>query len=129
MYEYEITKVEKVVDGDTLDVLLDVGFSMFRKERIRLKGIDAPETATRDLKEKEMGKQAKAFAAGWLKAQSRLTARTTKDDKYGRILADIHGDSGVCLNEEMVRRGYAWEYDGGTKAKDLSVLVERRAAQ
>lgn len=128
MYEYEITKVEKVVDGDTVDVMFDVGFSMFRKERVRLHGIDTPETASKDPQEKALGKEAKEFVAKWLRTQKTLKARTTKDDKYGRILAHIYGDGGVCLNEEMVSKGYAWAYDGGTKVKDMALLLERRKA-
>jgi endonuclease YncB( thermonuclease family) len=128
MYEYEIVKVEKVVDGDTIDVLFDVGFSMFRKERVRLNGIDTPESTTKDAREKSMGREAKTFAAEWLRQQKTLKAKTTKDDKYGRILADIYGDDGVCLNEVMVAKGYAWKYDGGTKVKDFDVLMEKRNA-
>lgn len=126
MYEYEIVKIEKVVDGDTVDVLFDVGFSMFRKERIRLNGIDTPESISKDPREKSMARDAKTFAAEWLRAQKNLKAKTTKDDKYGRILADIYGDDGVCLNEMMVAKGYAWKYDGGTKVKDFDALMEKR---
>ena len=128
MYEYEIVKIEKVVDGDTVDVLFDVGFSMFRKERVRLNGIDTPESISKDAREKTMAKEAKVFAAEWLRAQKTLKAKTTKDDKYGRILADIYGDDGVCLNEMMVAKGYAWKYDGGTKVKDFDALMEKRNA-
>ena len=126
MYEYTITKVEKVVDGDTIDVLFDVGFSMFRKERIRLLGIDTPETHTTNEEEKKIGLAAKAYTETWLTNQKTLRAKTTKDDKYGRILAEIYGDNSECLNEKMVLAGYAWKYDGGTKHKDLSVLVEQQ---
>jgi len=126
MYEYEIVKVEKVVDGDTIDVLFDVGFSMFRKERIRLNGIDTPESLTKDAEEKAFGREAKVFVGEWLRAQKALKAKTTKDDKYGRILAFIYGDNGSCLNEEMVTKGYAWKYDGGTKVKDFNALMEQR---
>jgi micrococcal nuclease len=126
MYEYKIVKVEKVVDGDTVDVLFDVGFSMFRKERVRLNGIDTPESITKDPKEKILGHDAKAFVVEWVQTQKTLTAKTTKDDKYGRILGDIYGDDGVCLNEIMVAKGYAWKYDGGTKVKDYDALMEKR---
>ena len=61
MYEYKITKIMKVVDGDTVDVILDLGFDMYKKERVRLAGIDTPESRTRDLEEKEMGLGAKEF--------------------------------------------------------------------
>jgi micrococcal nuclease len=128
MYEYEIREVTKVVDGDTVDVVFDVGFSMFRKERIRLNGIDTPESVTSDANEKKLGLESKQFLQMWLSRQTKLRAKTTKDDKYGRILADVYGDDGVCVNEEMVRKGYAWAYDGGTKQKDFAVLLERRKA-
>jgi micrococcal nuclease len=128
MYEYEIKEVTKVVDGDTVDVVFDVGFSMFRKERIRLNGIDTPESVTSDANEKKLGLESKQFLQMWLSRQTKLRAKTTKDDKYGRILAEVYGDDGVCINEEMVRKGYAWAYDGGTKQKDFAVLLERRKA-
>lgn len=126
MYEYEIKEVIKVVDGDTIDVVFDVGFSMFRKERIRLNGIDTPESVTKDDKEKSFGLEAKTFVAEWIKKQKKIRAKTSKDDKYGRILAEVYGDNGSCLNEDMVRLGYAWKYDGGTKHKDLNALLEQR---
>ena len=126
MYEYEITKVEKVVDGDTIDVVFDVGFSMFCKQRIRLNGIDTPESVSKDKQEKAMGMEAKVFVAEWLRKQKTLRGKTTKDDKYGRLLADIYGDNDACLNEEMVAKGFAWKYDGGTKAKDFNLLLENR---
>jgi len=126
MYEYEITKVEKVVDGDTVDVIFDVGFSMFCKQRVRLNGIDTPESISKDQREKTMGLVAKTFVKRWIGAQKTLKAKTTKDDKYGRILADIYGDNDVCLNEALVIKGYAWKYDGGTKVKDFDALMEQR---
>lgn len=126
MYEYEIREVTKVVDGDTVDVVFDVGFSMFRKERIRLNGIDTPESVTSDVQEKKLGLESKQFLQVWLSKQTKLKAKTTKDDKYGRILAHIYGDDGVCVNHLMVESGFAWAYDGGTKKKDFAVLLERR---
>ena len=128
MYEYTVTEVVKVVDGDTLDVIFDVGFSMFRKERIRLDGIDTPESRTSDANEKKFGMEAKKFLKDWVSKQKKLRAKTTKDDKYGRILAQIYGDvnPSVSINEELIRQGYAWGYDGGTKAKDFNKLLEQR---
>ena len=126
MYEYEIKEVIKVVDGDTIDVIFDVGFSMFRKERIRLDGIDTPESVTADAYEKRFGLESKQFLQVWLSKQSKLRAKTKKDDKYGRILADIYGNDGVCVNKLMIENGFAWAYDGGTKDKDFKVLLEKR---
>ena len=127
MYEYEIREVTKVVDGDTVDVVFDVGFSMFRKERIRLNGIDTPESVTSDVHEKKLGLESKQFLQLWLSKQTKIWAKTTKkDDKYGRILAEVYGDDGVCVNQLMVEKGFAWSYDGGTKQKDFAALLERR---
>jgi micrococcal nuclease len=126
MYEYKINEVVKVVDGDTLDVVFDVGFSMFCKQRVRLLGLDTPETHTSNEREKKMGLEAKAFVNSWISGQKGLIGKTTKDDKYGRILAMIYGDGGVCLNDELVSKGYAWLYDGGTKHKDLDALDARQ---
>lgn len=126
MYEYSVAKVEKVVDGDTIDILFDLGFGVFRKERVRLHGIDTPESISKDASEKMLGREAKVFVAEWLRQQKSLKATTIKDDKYGRMLAVIHGDGGACLNEIIVSDGYAWKYDGGTKVKDFAVLRERR---
>lgn len=126
MYEYTIKEVIKVVDGDTIDVIFDVGFSMFRKERIRLDGIDTPESVTSDGYEKKFGIESKQFLQMWLSKQNKLRAKTKKDDKYGRILADIYGDEDICVNKLMVESGFAWEYDGGTKDKDFKLLLEKR---
>lgn len=125
MYEYE-AKVEKVVDGDTLDVVIDVGFGMFCKQRVRVNGIDTPEKNSTDLQEKKMGQEATEFVESWVRKQKKLRIKTYKDDKYGRLLADIYGDGDEFLNEQMVKLGFAWKYDGGTKIKDLKVLIERR---
>ena len=127
MYEYQIKEVSEVVDGDTVDMVFDMGFGMFCKQRVRLEGIDTPETHTTNDEEKKMGLEAKAFVEKWIKAQKTLRAKTTKDDKYGRILAQVYGDNGICLNDQMVAKGYAWLYDGGTKHKDLKVLKEQRS--
>lgn len=128
MYEYAISEVVKVVDGDTLEVIFDVGFSMFRKERIRLDGIDTPESITSDQHEKKFGLEAKEFLKDWISKQKKLRAKTTKDDKYGRILAQVYGDvnPNVSVNEELINKGYAWGYDGGTKKKDFEQLLEKR---
>jgi micrococcal nuclease len=125
MYEYEIKEIKKVVDGDTIDVVFDVGFGIFCVQRVRLDGIDTPETHTTNEQEKKMGLEAKAFIEAWLKGKVGLTAKTVKDDKYGRLLATIYNKD-KSLNDEMVSKGYAWKYDGGTKTKDLNVLLEQR---
>ena len=127
MYEYRITKISKVVDGDTVDVILDLGFDMHKKERIRLAGIDTPESRTKDLEEKKLGLEAKDFLERRMSDCNNLWVRTEKDGKYGRMLGEIWCST-VCINEEMVHRGYAWEYDGGKKKKDLDELRKKRSA-
>ena len=134
MYEYRVKEVAKVVDGDTVDLVLDLGFSLYKKERCRVAGIDTPESRTRDLKEKAYGKEATAFLKGQLESADEIVVRTSKDGKYGRMLGTIlakYGDSIVNINELMVEAGYAWRYDGGTKdtSKDrFQVLDEAREA-
>lgn len=123
MYEYRIIGIPKVIDGDTLDVMFDLGFKIQTWERCRLAGIDAPESRTTDLKEKQYGIAAKQFVEDWLKCQPKLWARTTKDDKFGRMLVEIYSDSSsVSLNTLMINEGYAWGYTGETKAKDFTLL-------
>ena len=133
-YNFRVTKIDKVLDGDTIDVTIDLGFDLYKKERVRIAGVDTPEKRTRDLEEKELG----IDATNWLKAQleetikgdDELTIRTELVGgvgKYGRLLGWLYvGDSDVSLNESMIKEGYAWEYDGGTKQKDFEQLREIR---
>lgn len=122
MYTYKILEVCKVVDGDTVDVLLDLGFSITLKQRIRLAEVDAPELTSKDAKERQLGIQAKDYVSGWIKSsQSPLLIRTTKDDKYGRMLGHIYNEQSE-LNRSLVDMGYVWPYDGETKSKDLTKL-------
>ena len=130
MYEYAIKQVVKVVDGDTIDIIIDLGFDLTKKERVRLAGIDTPESRTRDLEEKELGLEAKDFLTRRLEdgMVSGLKVKTEKDGKYGRMLGWVFCGQ-TNINEEMVYRGYAWEYDGGTKKKDLNDLISKRVKQ
>ena len=127
MYEYAIKKVLKVVDGDTIDVLIDLGFDLTKKERIRLAGIDTPESRTRNLEEKKMGLEAKEYLQNKLDNCNDLRVKTEKDGKYGRMLGWLHGND-ENINNIMVTEGYAWEYDGGTKEKSLEALRASRGA-
>ena len=135
MYEYKC-KLVKVVDGDTIDVIIDLGFDLYKKERVRIAGIDTPEKRTRDLEEKELGIDATNWMKGTLedtiKGEDELTIRTELKGgmgKYGRLLGWLYvGESDVSLNEQMITEGYAWEYDGGTKKKDFEELREIRRA-
>ena len=126
MYEYRIKEIIKIIDGDTVDVLIDLGFNVFHKERVRLNRIDTPETATKDIVEKNYGLEAKAYVIDWLGKQKQIIIQTYKDDKYGRLLADFYGDNRVCLNDLLINEGYAWKYDGETKQKNLALLEAKR---
>ena len=109
-----------MVDGDTLDVLIDLGFNIHHKVRVRLYGLNAPESRTKDLAEKEMGLKAKSFTQDWTTRHQVVFLKTIagKDDKYGRVLAQIYSDKDIksektaCLNLDMISAGYAREYFG-----------------
>ena len=133
-YNFRVTKINRVVDGDTIDVTIDLGFDLYKKERVRIAGVDTPEKRTRDKEEKALG----IDATNWLKSKleeaikgdDELTIRTELKGgvgKYGRLLGWLYiGDDLVSLNEAMILEGYAWSYDGGTKKKDFEELREIR---
>ena len=130
MYEYYVRKVENVVDGDTIDVLIDLGFDILFSSRVRLAGIDTPESRTKDLKEKALGLESKEYLKKALKDAKSVVIKTEKMDsseKYGRILGWIYvnGDT-VSLNDMMINDGYAWGYLGDTKVKDFDALAKAR---
>ena len=116
MYEYRVTSVSKVVDGDTVDLVLDLGFGLYKKERVRVAGIDTPESRTRDLVEKKYGLEAKVYLQGMLENAENLTVKTEKDGKYGRMLGWLYAGD-LNINQRMLDAGYAFEYDGGKKLK------------
>ena len=133
-----MTKINRVVDGDTIDVTIDLGFDLYKKERVRVAGVDTPEKRTRDKEEKVLG----IDATNWLKEKierpaikgdDELTIRTELVGgvgKYGTCLLGwlYIGDAETSLNELMISEGYAWSYDGGTKKKDFEELREIRRA-
>ena len=133
-YNFRVTEINRVLDGDTIDVTIDLGFDLYKKERVRIAGVDTPEKRTRDLEEKALG----IDATNWLK--EKLETTIAGDDelsirtelvggvgKYGRLLGWLYvGDTTVSLNEQMIQEGYAWEYDGGTKQKNFEDLREIR---
>ena len=135
-YNFRVIEINRVLDGDTIDVTIDLGFDLYKKERVRVAGVDTPEKRTRDLEEKALGKD----ATNWLK--DKLEGAVAGDDdlvirtelvggvgKYGRLLGWLYvGDANVSLNEMMIEEGYAWAYDGGTKQKDFEELREIRRA-
>jgi len=130
MYEYYVRKVENVVDGDTIDVLIDLGFDILFQSRVRLAGIDTPESRTKDLKEKALGLESKEYLKKALKDAKSVVIKTEKmnsTEKFGRILGWIYvnGDT-VSLNDMMINDGYAWGYLGDTKVKDFDVLAKAR---
>jgi micrococcal nuclease len=131
MYEYRVRKVHKVVDGDTIDVDIDLGFNVSFYQRVRLAGIDTPESRTRDLAEKELGLEVKKKLTALLANAGTVVIRTEKPDsteKYGRILGWLFIDGKEqSVNHALVAAGYAWDYMGDTKVKDFDLLKKRRA--
>ena len=131
MYEYYVRKVENVVDGDTIDVLIDLGFDILFASRVRLAGIDTPESRTKDLAEKALGLEAKEYLKKSLKDAKSVIIKTEKMDsseKYGLILGCVYVDGNtVSLNDMMINDGYAWGYMGDTKIKDFEQLKKARS--
>ena len=135
-YNFRVTEINRVLDGDTIDVTIDLGFDLYKKERVRVAGVDTPEKRTKNLEEKALG----IDATNWLK--EKLESTLAGDDelsirtelvggvgKYGRLLGWLYiGDEDLSLNEQMITEGYAWEYDGGKKQKDFEELREIRKA-
>lgn len=132
MYEYRVKKLVSVVDGDTIDVDIDLGFDISFYSRVRLAGIDTPESRTKDLKEKALGLESKEYLKKRLEAAKNIVIRTEKvnsSEKYGRILAWIYVDGeSNSINHEMIEKGYAWGYLGDTKVKDFDALLKARNA-
>ena len=135
-YNFRVIEINRVVDGDTIDVTIDLGFDLYKKERVRVAGVDTPEKRTKDEEEKALGYD----ATHWL--EDKLTGAIAGDDdliirtelvggmgKYGRLLGWLYiGDAELSLNEMMITEGYAWAYDGGTKQKNFEELREIRRA-
>lgn len=130
MYEYRIKKVSNIVDGDTIDVEIDLGFSVSYSQRLRLAGIDTPESRTTDKAEKVLGLEAKEYLKNKVKDAKNVIVKTEKPDsseKYGRILGWVYVDGSTkSINEQMIEDGYAWGYLGDTKVKDFAALAEAR---
>jgi micrococcal nuclease len=130
MFEYYVKKVTKIVDGDTIDVDIDLGFDISFSSRVRLAGIDTPESRTSDKMEKALGLESKAYLKHEIDAAKTVVIKTEKMDsseKYGRILGWVFLDgSSVSLNEKMIADGYAWGYMGETKVKDFEALAKAR---
>lgn len=118
MYEYKCELI-RVVDGDTVDVNIDLGFDIHMKARVRLAGIDAPETRTKDLEEKERGISAKESVESWFNMSgAEYKVRTEFDNrgKYGRILGIFHNSkASISLNDHLLKYGFAVPYTGGKR--------------
>jgi micrococcal nuclease len=130
MYEYHVKKVTAVVDGDTIDVEIDLGFNVSFSQRVRLAGIDTPESRTKDLNEKKLGLESKEWLKTKLKDAENIVIKTELPDsseKYGRILGWLHIKGyDKSLNQMMIDQGYAWGYLGDTKVKDFPALLAKR---
>lgn len=133
-YNFRVIQINRVVDGDTIDVTIDLGFDLYKKERVRVAGVDTPEKRTRNLEEKKLGIDATCWLQEKLEnaveGNDDLIIRTELDGgfgKYGRLLGWLYvGTEELSLNEQMITEGYAWSYDGGTKQKDFEQLREIR---
>lgn len=121
MYEY-YTKIDKVIDGDTIDVFIDLGFSVWHKERIRLAGIDTAEKNT------PLGKALKQFLIDNLEGKI-IRLQVTKPDKYGRYLGTVFlKDSKISINDQLIKENLAKAYGGDSKNglwKEEELLVDR----
>ena len=127
MYEYSC-KVKRVVDGDTIDVVLDLGFDILHKCRVRLYGIDTPESRTRNLDEKARGKMASAFLSEAINTGKQVVIQTKLKDskgKYGRVLGDVVVDD-VNINQQMVDKHLAVKYFGQSKEDVESEHLKNR---
>jgi len=109
-------KVLRVVDGDTCDVMLDLGFNFFQKGRVRLVGIDTPESRTRDKVEKKYGLLSKQYLKDWVAKYPHILVESSAKGKFGRILGNLYDPTKTeCFNEIVIRDHYAVPYEGQSK--------------
>ncbi len=129
-YIYRVKEVLKIVDGDTIDADIDLGFDISLTKRVRLNGIDTPESRTTDLKEKALGLEVKEWLKHKLEGAKDILIKTQLPDsteKYGRILGNLYiNNESLSLNEQMINAGYAWSYKGDAKIKDFALLEAKR---
>jgi micrococcal nuclease len=130
MYEYFVKEIKNVIDGDTIDVVIDLGFDILFASRVRLAGIDTPESRTTDKAEKTLGLESKDYLKKHLKDAKSVVIKTEKmnsSEKFGRILGwlYVNGDT-ESVNDKMINDGYAWGYMGDTKVKDFDALAIAR---
>ena len=129
-YIYRIRSIHKVVDGDTIDADIDLGFDISLTKRIRLAGVDTPESRTADANEKKYGLESKEWLKKKVEGAKNILIKTELPDsteKYGRIIGHLFiNDQDTSLNDQMIVEGYAWNYDGGTKKKNFAELDSKR---
>ena len=129
-YIYRIRSIHKVVDGDTIDADIDLGFDISLTKRIRLAGVDTPESRTADANEKKYGLESKEWLKKKVEGAKNILIKTELPDsteKYGRIIGHLFiNDQDTSLNDQMIVEGYAWSYDGGTKKKNFAELDAKR---
>jgi micrococcal nuclease len=129
-YIYRIKQITKVIDGDTIDADIDLGFDISLTKRIRLAGVDTPESRTTDANEKKYGLQSKEWLKYKVENAKDILIKTELPDsteKYGRIIGHLFvNDQETSLNDQMIVEGYAWPYDGGTKKKNFVELDAKR---
>jgi micrococcal nuclease len=129
-YIYRIKEIHKIVDGDTIDASIDLGFDISLEKRIRLAGVDTPESRTSDVNEKKYGLESKEWLKKRCENAKDILIKTELPDsteKYGRIIGHLFiNDEPTSLNEQMIISGYAWDYDGGTKVKNFAELDAKR---
>jgi len=122
MYQYKI-KLDRIIDGDTIDCYIDLGFDINTKKRIRFVGINTPESRTRDLEEKKRGLEAKARLKEILEGADEIHLDSHGVGKYGRVLGELHVDcvdtvkspTMINVNELLIKEGHAVEYHGGKR--------------
>ena len=129
-YIYRIKQITKVIDGDTIDADIDLGFDISLSKRIRLAAVDTPESRTADANEKKYGLESKEWLKHKIENAKNILIKTELPDsteKYGRIIGHLFiNDQETSLNNQMIIEGYAWTYDGGTKKKNFDELDAKR---
>ena len=124
IYRADITRV---VDGDTCDVTLHLGFDILYKGRVRLTGIDTPESRTRDLEEKKFGLASKEYFKDWVAKHDSVLVESTEKGKFGRILGRIYSsDMSECYNDKSIEDHHAVPYNGENKALTEQQHLENR---
>ena len=129
-YIYRIKQITRVIDGDTIDADIDLGFDISLSKRIRLAAVDTPESRTADANEKKYGLESKEWLKHKVENAKNILIKTELPDsteKYGRIIGHLFiNDQEKSLNDQMITEGYAWTYDGGTKKKNFAELDAKR---